>query len=109
MILLGAYFYAWTFCHISRLSVGIFVPFMVHIGVPKQPQNVPKKHKKPVFWLLWTISLKIMAFMIGLGVYFYARTLSHTSSPLTGHLGTPKWTQKDIQRPVTGQKVWLNV
>ena len=78
---------------------------MVHIGVPKQPQNVPKKHEKPVFWLLWTISLKRMALMIGLGVYLYAQTLGHTSCTLTGHLGTPKWTQKDIQRPVSGQKV----
>jgi hypothetical protein len=57
--------------------------------VPKQPQNVPKKHEKPVFWLLWTISLKRMALMIGLGVYLYAQTLGHTSCSLTGHLGTP--------------------
>jgi polyferredoxin len=51
MILLGAYFYAETFCHTSRLSVGICVPFMIHIEVPKQLQNKLKKHKKPVFWL----------------------------------------------------------
>jgi hypothetical protein len=82
---------------------------MVHIEVTKQPQNVTKKHEKTMFWLLWTISLKRMALMIGLGVYYYPQTLSHTSCPLTGYLGTPKWSQKDVQRPVSEQKVWPNV
>jgi hypothetical protein len=45
MIWSEAYFYAGTLCHISWLSAGIFVPFWVHIGVPKQPQKVEKNIK----------------------------------------------------------------
>jgi hypothetical protein len=30
----------------------------------------PKKHKKPVFWLFWTISAEIMGLVIWLVAYF---------------------------------------
>jgi hypothetical protein len=40
--------------------------------VPKWPPNDQKQHKKPVFWLFWTIFSIVMGLMIWLGAYFYA-------------------------------------
>jgi hypothetical protein len=58
----------------SRPLVGLWVPYLVHLRVPKWPQNNThkKQQKKPVFWLFWTIFAKRMGLLIWLGAYFLA-------------------------------------
>ena len=86
LIWLGAYFKAETLGHTSCPLAGLCVPFWVHLGVPK----CPKKHRKTIFWLFWTISLTRMGLLIQLGVYFQDKTFCHTSHLLAG-LCVPFW------------------
>jgi hypothetical protein len=67
--------------HTSRPLAGAYEYIFGSIwGCP----NAPKQQKKTIFWLFWTISLTRMGLLIWLGAHFQAKTLGHTSRPLTG-------------------------
>jgi hypothetical protein len=95
---------------LTNLFFTLLTPFFAYFH---KTGSLPILKRKPELDLvnLWWKMEKRLAIFLESGV-ICVKTRKHffmLFMPFLGQLGTPKWTQKGTQRPISGRNVWPNV